>query len=375
MNGMNNKGIEYFVAQITNEDFSSSANSSKFESIERSRIVRIGRGKRVSTLLKASTLLVSHIRQQNTKESIVIYRSIGGALLYLFMRLAGIKFKAAVYDSDGLAIQERIETGVWKKFGVKTVLAKSIEFFGIVAASKILVRSHETISEITSRKLVFGKKSFCVLDNGRDIKMFSPETSEVRQSIRSDMGFNAEDFILIYAGTIGDQYMVSEMRKVFEEIKVYIPYAKFLILTYAEDRVVEKYFGSEESRLDSDIFVSNVSPDLVGRAICIGDVGLSLRLSIPSMNHVAPLKYREYLLSGVPVIYSGNTGDQQNVSSLVARELDPKRPSSYIEVASWASEKIVNNREELRFEARKYGLEKFDILKDSLKLTKFLNES
>jgi hypothetical protein len=372
---MNDKDIDYFVAQITNGAFTSSVNSTKSESIERNKIVSIGRGNRVSTLLKAFTFLVSHVKQQNAKESIVIYRSIGGALMYIFMRLAGVKFKGAVYDSDGLAIQERIETGVWKKFGVQTVLAKIIELFGIVAATKILVRSHETISEITSRKLVFGKKSFCVLDNGRDIEIFSPETSEVRQRIRSEMGFNSEDFILIYAGTIGDQYMVSEMRNVFEEIKIYIPHARFLILTYAQDKIIEEYFGSEESRLDSDIFVSKVAPDLVGRAMCIGDAGLSLRLSLPSMNHVAPLKYREYLLSGVPVIYSGNTGDQQNVSNLVARELDPKRSSSYVEIARWASAKIVNNREEIRLEARKYGLEKFDILKDSMKLTKFLNES
>ena len=375
LNGMNDKDIDYFVAQITNGAFTSSVNSTKSESIERNKIVSIGRGNRVSTLLKAFTFLVSHVKQQNAKESIVIYRSIGGALMYIFMRLAGVKFKGAVYDSDGLAIQERIETGVWKKFGVQTVLAKSIELFGIVAATKILVRSRETISEITSRKLVFGKKSFCVLDNGRDIEIFSPETSEVRQRIRSEMGFNSEDFILIYAGTIGDQYMVSEMRSVFEEIKIYIPHAKFLILTYAQDKIIEEYFGSEESRLDSDIFVSKVAPDLVGRAMCIGDAGLSLRLSLPSMNHVAPLKYREYLLSGVPVIYSGNTGDQQNVSNLVARELDPKRSSSYIEIARWASAEIVNNREEIRLETRKYGLEKFDILKDSMKLTKFLNES
>jgi glycosyltransferase involved in cell wall biosynthesis len=295
--------------------------------------------------------------------------------MYLTLRLAGVKFRATVYDSDGLAIQERIETGVWKKFGVKALVSKSIELLGIISADKILVRSQETIRQITSRRFVIGKKLFCVLENGRDTEMFSPATYEDRQRIRTELGFNAQDFIVIYVGTIGDQYMVPEMRRLFQEIRTQVVNTKFLILTYAQDEVIKTYFGSEEQRLNNEIYVLKIAPDLVGRAICIGDVGITLRLPLPSMEHVAPLKYREYLLSGVPVIYSGRTGDHGIVSNVLARQLDHKRTNSYVEIASWVSTKLVNNREQIRLMARQYGLEKFDISTDSIKLTRFLNEN
>jgi hypothetical protein len=372
LKGLNGECAEFFVGQITNGSFTSSSNSSNFVDLQNGQIVRIGRGKRVITLLRALLLLKKYVKQQDSREFIVIYRSIGGALIYLFMKSAGVKFKGTVYDSDGLAIQERIETKVWRKFGAQSLLAKTIELFGINAASKILVRSSETISQITSRRLVFGMKQFCLLSNGRDTDMFSPETREVREKIRAELGFGQEDFILIYAGTIGDQYMIPEMKKVFEKIKAHVEHSKFLILTYAQDEVIEAFFGSEESRLESNIYVQRVAPDLVGRAMCIGDVGLSMRLILPSMDHVAPLKYREYLLAGVPVIYSGNTGDPGIKSNVVARELDPEESSSYLEVANWVSANLVSNREEIRFATRNYGLENFDILKDSIKLTKFL---
>lgn len=375
LNGLNGGDVEYFVGQITNGAFTSTINLECSEDTQRGQIVKVGRGKGLLTFLRALLLLKSFVKRQDTRESVVIYRSIGGAFMYLTLRLAGVKFRDSVYDSDGLAIQERIETGVWKKFGVKTLLSKSIEILGIISASKILVRSQETIGQITSRKLVSGEKSFCVLVNGRDTEMFSPATHEDRQRIRTELGFNAEDFIVIYVGTIGDQYMVPEMRRVFEEIRTQVVNAKFLILTYAQNEVITTYFGSEESRLDNEMYVLRIAPDLVGRAICIGDVGISLRLPLPSMEHVAPLKYREYLLSGVPVIYSGHTGDQEIVSNVLAHQLDLKRTNSYVEVASWVSTKLVNNREQVRFGARKYGLEKFNVLTDSNKLTKFLNES
>ena len=369
--GLNGKCDEFFVGQITNGSFAPSSNSNNFVDLQNGQIVRIGRGKRTITLLRALFLLKAYVKQRDSREFIVIYRSIGGALIYLFMKLAGVRFKGAVYDSDGLAIQERIETMVWRKFGVQSLLAKTIELFGINAASKILVRSSETISQITSRKLVFGIKEFCLLVNGRDTTMFSPQNREVRKKIRTDLGFGEDDFIIIYAGTIGDQYMIPEMKKVFEKIKVHVEHSKFLVLTYAQDEVIDAFFGSEELRLDSNIYVHRVVPDLVGQVMCIGDVGLSMRLTLPSMNHVAPLKYREYLLAGVPVIYSGNTGDPGVKSNVVVRELNPKESSSYLDVANWVSANLVSNREEIRFVTRNYGL---DILKDSINLTKFLTE-
>jgi len=375
LDGMNRPIAQYFIGQITSGNFNSSGSSTQQENVQGRKIVKIGRGKNIMTLLRALLCLKSYVKQENTKEYLVIYRSIGGALIYLFMKVHGIKFKATIYDSDGLAIDERIETGAWKRFEGRSVIARAIECFGINAASKILVRSSKTISNIESRRSTLGKKYFCVLNNGRNTEMFAPGTNVVRHKIRATMGFSESDFILIYAGTIGNQYLVPEMIKVFEMIKIYVEKSKFVFLTHAQDDVIEAFLGTEESRKVNDIHVVRVEPPLVGRTMCIGDVGLSLRWALPSMNHVAPLKYREYLLSGVPVIYSGNTADSGVNSSNIACELNPDMSSSYLEVATWVSEKLLKNREEFRVLSRNYGLKNFDILTDSIKLSKFLSEN
>lgn len=52
-------------------------------------------------------------------------------------------------------------------------------------------------------------------------------------------------------------------------------------------------------------------PDEVMNYLQFSDIGFSLRVNSESMKHVKPLKNREYLFAGNPIIYTSNTGDKE----------------------------------------------------------------
>lgn len=58
-------------------------------------------------------------------------------------------------------------------------------------------------------------------------------------------------------------------------------------------------------------------PDEVMNYLRLSDIGFSLRVNSESMKHVKPLKNREYLFAGNPIIYTSNTGDQMRFPSKI----------------------------------------------------------
>ena len=103
----------------------------------------------------------------------------------------------------------------------------------------------------------------------------------------------------------------------------------------------------------------------VGEYLNTADVGLSLRAASDAMRHVKPLKTREYLLCGVPVVYSSGTGDMGKLPPSLARRFDGQAKGEKDDVLSWIVTSVVPNREQIRLEARKYAMENFDVRSDA----------
>jgi hypothetical protein len=106
------------------------------------------------------------------------------------------------------------------------------------------------------------------------------------------------------------QYRFAEMFQLYLEIKKSQQDAKFLLLVNDIGWAQTEMKMFLNNHLAEDIKIYNFTSENIHEYLEIADVGLCLRTSLPSMRHVAPLKFREYLLSGVPTIVSNNTADE-----------------------------------------------------------------
>ena len=90
------------------------------------------------------------------------------------------------------------------------------------------------------------------------------------------------------------------------------------------------------------------------------------------MKHVAPLKLREYLLSGIPVIYTDNTGDNFLLPDSFAHRYTLEAPNRIDSLVSWWMDHITENFSVTNSQAQEYALEFLEIERDSEALRKFL---
>lgn len=309
----------------------------------------------------------------NSYEKIVIYRSFGGALLLLFLRILRYRFSKYIFDSDGLAIDEKIETNVLKKMSIKYFILSQLEKYGISKADTLVSRSIETIGILDSRSKKKIARSSVVLKNGRSISQFKPFDGNRASAMRNSIGISAEDFVVVYSGSLGPQYRPEDMILIFDYISSFISKSKFLVL--ANNASATSHLAAITSNVGKDsqiLMVESANPIQIQDYLEIADVGLCLRTNAPSMRHVAPLKFREYLFCGVPCVVTSNTADTfANWEDEIYLWPDNFQPNDLSHFELWIKN-IRENRSQIRGRCRSRAIQEFNIDEDVSKLMKFL---
>lgn len=253
------------------------------------------------TLFTSSRKIKKYIQENNI--DIVMPRSTFPA--FMVNKISDQNFKI-IFDADGLPIEERMDFSGLRQDSLQYKWMKSIETRILEKADAVITRSQKAV-EIHLRHIGEEyREKFSVVFNGRNQEKF--HNNEVhRTGAREELSVN-DEFLFVYAGSLGPQYCLPEMLQIFEHYEQRYP-VKFLILTgnieFAEKHIPQK--------LRPKILLKKISVGEVPYYLNAADCAFALRKPSFSMQGVSPIKLGEYLLCGVPVIASKGIGDSEEI--------------------------------------------------------------
>ena len=291
------------------------------------------------------------------KIDILMARSILPALSVLF---CGKRINLPIiFDADGLPLDERVDFANMSANGLVYRFLRDVETSAIRRSAVVLTRSTAASAILHARAGAgTGLEKFNVIINGRDPDIFRFPGENARRFVRQQLGVDDSAPLLVYTGSLGKQYCLLEMVKVFEAIKSLRPESKFLILTGSPEIALREL--KNYPYLADSIIIKSISPSEVPTYLSSADVGLSLRLPAFSMRAVSPVKVGEYLLSGIPIISNKSgveTGALNTDISFVLERLDQDEIDS---AAHWFCA-LFNEREQVRVKCRSVGVKYYSL--------------
>ncbi|WP_034982033.1 glycosyltransferase [Epilithonimonas tenax] len=253
------------------------------------------------TVFTSSGKIKKYIRENNIDT--VMPRSTFPAMMVNQIKHKNFK---VIFDADGLPIEERVDFAGLKTDSFQYKLMKSAETKMLNSADAVITRSDKAIDVHINNIGEANRHKFSVVFNGRDKNLFKLN-DDSRVAARKALGLENE-FLFVYAGSLGPQYCFSEMLEIFKNHSQKHK-SKFLILT-GNTEFAEQNMPSE---LKQNIILKSVKSDEVPFYLNAADLAFALRQPTFSMQGVAPIKLGEYLLCGLPVIASKGIGDTDGI--------------------------------------------------------------
>jgi len=268
-----------------------------------------------------------------------------------------------IYDSDGLSADEAIEfRKSWKSL-VLYVPARIMEACLLLRSDMVLTRSKMTMAVLQGRMPLARGRHFLELNNGCDPKKYTKINFGDRMIARYSLGFSKNDVVFVYLGSYGHQYEFEKMLFIFSQIQV-LGFKKKLLVFVPASKIAAVRELVEGFDIHPDSFViQNLGHEQTPFKLSAADFGFSLRQESFSMRHVKPLKTREYLFSGLSVIYSKFTGDEKGLPNNIGFVLDGIEKPDLIVLQKWVQERMLN-QEYFYNEARQFALLNLSIEKD-----------
>lgn len=314
---------------------------------------------------------VKHIRRlaqdflsnQNGRNNLVITRGITTFWICLASGLLTKMKLNFVYDSDGLSADEAIEFRRGWKSLVLYVPARTIEACLLLRANLVLTRSKMTKAVLQRRMPLARERHYVELNNGCNPEKYGHVSFKDRSKIRESLGLSVRDMVFVYLGSYGHQYEFEKMLSVFNKIEItgFDKKLHLFVLTHdipAVNQLVQR-FGIQPDYC----LIRNIEHDQTPFLLAAADFGFSLRQESFSMKHVKPLKTREYLFSGLSVIYSKYTGDADALPNDIGFVLDGTEAPDFIALDKWINQRMLD-QEYFYNKSRQYALKNLSIDKD-----------
>jgi glycosyltransferase involved in cell wall biosynthesis len=253
-----------------------------------------------------------------------------------------------VFDSDGLAADERVDFAGLNPRGIIYRLLRWIEVVLVRRASIVLVRTKATIPILIERAGSdedTGK--FHVVTNGRDVAPFLAAPANERRITGPR---------LCYLGSIGPQYQPRTMLALARSIKRDFPQTTLSIFT-RDQGAVRTYLSDRELEGERWIEVRSLDPGEVPAMLARHDVGIALRTPSLSMRAVAPIKVGDYLLAGLAIIGNPDVGP---VEEMVEQGCLIAADAGADAIKNWIAD-VLGNRSVRRERCRRLGIENFSL--------------
>jgi glycosyltransferase involved in cell wall biosynthesis len=225
-----------------------------------------------------------------------------------------------IFDMRGFYADERVDGKLWS---LNNFIYKKIYNFFKTKEKEFLQYSDYTIS-LTEN----GKKEILSwnIPNQSKIKVIPCCTDENLfqtksiQNVRSELGFNKDDFIISYVGSIGTWYMLDEMLDFFKCLKTKKPNAKFFFITKDDPQLILQKLKSKKIDISS-IKIQPSSREMMPSYIGVSNFSIFFILPVFSKKASSPTKMGEIMNLGIPIICNSGVGDVDEIMGKSMPEL------------------------------------------------------
>ena len=231
------------------------------------------------------------------------------------------KFKTPfIFDMRGFYADERVDGKIWS---LDNIIYKKIYNYFKSKEKEFLQSSGYTISLTET-----GKKEIVSwnLPNQSKIKVIPCCTDETLfqkkniQNVRNELGFNKNDFIISYVGSIGTWYMLDEMLDFFKCLKTKKPKAKFFFITKDNPQLILEKAKNKDIDISS-IKIQPSSREMMPSYIGVSNFSIFFILPVFSKKASSPTKMGEIMNLGIPIICNSGVGDVDEIMGKSMPEL------------------------------------------------------
>jgi len=239
------------------------------------------------------------------KEKIDIIHARGTvcALICLVPRL--FLKKKMIFDLRALMAEEYVDAGLWKRHSFAYRFIDKIEQYFINKAHEIIVLTNKARDLLINRNK---KQNVTVIPACVDLEGFNFKYN-VKNKFEHKLSLN-EKFVLIYVGSLGTWYMLSEMIDFYKELLNEEHDAVFIILSQTERAWIERQIPQA---LRKQIIIDVAKPKKVVDFLNLANAGTFFIKPCFSKISSCPTKFGEYLSCGLPVIINKGIGDTEGI--------------------------------------------------------------
>ena len=206
-----------------------------------------------------------------------------------------------------------------------------------------------------------GRARFQVIPCCADFDHFDPSKvtdAEVRR-LRDKVGLAEGDFVLLYLGSLGIDYLLAEMMKLFVELRALRPGAKFLFVANNGREEVEAARAALNIPAEAIRFVSGTREEIPA---CLKLTDLSVFFIRADLPHAgcSPTKLAELFAAGVPAIGNANVGDLDQILDVERNcsvAVPDFEPETLLDSLRQVIEAAPERRSAIREASREFALE------------------
>ena len=299
----------------------------------------------IKSIWRASQIIKRHFT--NSDIAHVYARGIWDVLVY---RLAFPFIRPPlIYDFRGDLVAESEARGSSK---YRLILLKILCRAALSNASVVLTVSN------ASKKLLkteYKCKNIYVLPCAVDFNIYDRDLKK-RMVIRKELNILSTDIVLIYAGGLADYQMIPEMLKIWSKL-AQVRRIRFILLTSKQPTARGKLPKLTLIDQIPGLIHTSVSRSEVWSYLVAADIGFMLREQ-HKLNAVAsPVKFGEYIASGLSIVSSPGIGD---ISQLIVENnlgilVNPNDTESAVAACVELTDSIAEDRHVFRKRAINVG--------------------
>jgi len=184
-------------------------------------------------------------------------------------------------------------------------------------------------------------------------------------NVRSNTGIAADDFVLLYLGSLGPDYLLKHMITLFRQLLAVQPKSRFLFVSNNGSELVDAECAAQGISHESILFLSANRKD-IPTFLSVADMSVVFIRGDLSKAGCSPTKLAELFACGVPVIANTGVGDldriislQINGSMIVEDFSDETLRAAVLQVIAFKKSGMVNIRENSREFALEEGVVRY----------------